>query len=337
MSTLVRILTIAAVAMRLCPVLADEPQGRSHALTLLDVTSQDVLSVPKLAGDVPAAGRRVRVTPPEYAGTDVFHTLYLPRDWKQDGPPIPIIFEYTGNYFPQSGSTGEPEDAGLGYCLSGGKYIWVSLPYISKDHKDNAVTWWGDDKATVEYAKQNVPRIIAKYQADPKAVFLCGFSRGAIGVNYIGLHDDEVSKLWTAFVSHDHFDGIRAWGRTSWGSPLEKYRKESLERLKRVGKRPYLVSQNGSKYGTEEYLQSVLPDVENFTFNDISAGQIFGSFPNKYAKTGHTDIWAIKPSPFRVSAWKWMNQVVRSSTTTPNASGSSMPRDVDRPQPEARP
>lgn len=282
------------------------------AAVMLDLDSQEVLVVPSLSEGSPAAGKRVKVTTNEYAGTDVFHTLYLPNNWQKDGPVIPIIFEYTGNYFPASGSTGEPEDAGLGYCLSGGKYIWVSLPYISEDHKDNERTWWGDDKATVEYAKQSVPRIIQEYGADPNAVFLCGFSRGAIGVNYIGLHDDEIAKLWTAFISHDHFDGIKEWGRTSWGSPLEKYREQSLERLKRVGNRPYFVSQNGSKYGTEEYLRSVLPDVSNYTFSYIKATEIFGDLPNEFAKTGHTDVWAIKPSPYRSRTWDWMNRVANS-------------------------
>lgn len=294
-------LAIVAVLVTL-PANADD-------IVMLDIDSQEVLSVPRLSSGEPAAGRRVALTPPEYAGTEVFHTLYLPPGWKTNGPKLPIIFEYTGNYFPRSGSTGEPEDAGLGYCLSGGKYIWVSLPYISDDRKDNERTWWGDDKATVKYARLNVPRIIQQFGANPDAVFLCGFSRGAIGVNYLGLHDDEVAKLWTAFISHDHFDGIRPWGRTDWGSPLEKYRKESRVRLKRIGNRPYLVSQNGSKYGTEEYLKSVLPHIENFTFNYISATEIFGSFPNKHAKSAHTDVWAIKPSVYRSNAWAWMNRV----------------------------
>ena len=245
---------------------ASAPVPGSAQNDLIPENSNETLVIPKLSTGAPEAGKRVRVTPPEFKGTDVFHTLFLPKTWKEDGRKTPIIFELTGNYHPPSGSTGEPEGGALGYCLSAGQYIWVSLPYISKDGTDNAVTWWGDEKKTVAYAKKYVPQIIKQYSADPNAVFLCGFSRGAIGVNFIGLHDDEVAKLWTAFVSHDHFDGIRAWGRTSWGSPLKKYRKESLARLKRVGNRPYLVSQNGKNYGTEEYLNSVLKKKNNFEF-----------------------------------------------------------------------
>ena len=276
---------------------------------LLDPNSTHEVHTPIVTKGDPHAGKRVAITPPEYTGTKVFHTLYLPPDWKRDGPKLPIIFEYTGNYFPKSGSSGEPEDAGLGFGLSGGEYIWVSLPYINEAHNDNQVTWWGDENATVDYAKKNVPKIIDQYNANPNAVFLCGFSRGAIGVNYLGLHDDEVAKLWTAFISHDHFDGVKQW-RAPWGAPLEKYRKEAAVRLKRIGDRPYLVSQNGSVETNKKYIRSVLPDVSNFTFATVKTAEIFGQFPNEIAKHPHTDRWLCKPSPYRERSWQWMNNVV---------------------------
>lgn len=275
----------------------------------IDPSSAEILEIPELSDEEPAAGKKVKVTPAQYAGTDVFHTLYLPGNWTKNGDPLPIIFEYTGNYFPRAGSTGEPEDGALGYCLSAAKYIWVSLPYISEGGTDNAVTWWGDEAATIAYAKKYVPAIIKEFNADAKNVFLCGFSRGAIGVNYIGLHDEHIAKLWTAFISHDHFDGVKQWGRTNWGSPLQKYRHEAAVRLKRVAGRPYLVSQNGGNYGTEEFIGEVLPDAGNFTFATISAGEIFGGFPNEFVKAAHTDRWALKPGKYRTRAWQWMNDV----------------------------
>lgn len=283
---------------------------------VLDVHSDKVLAVPVLSDGAPGAGKRVKVTPPEYAGTNVFHTLYLPEGWKKNGAKLPVIFEYTGNHHPASGSTGEVEGAGLGYGVSGGRSIWVSLPYISKDHKDNQVTWWGDAAATVAYAKRNVPRIIAEFGGDPEAVFLCGFSRGAIGVNYLGLHDDEMAGLWTAFITHDHFDGVKQW-RAPWGAPLAKYRKEAATRLKRVGGRPYLVSQNGGGYGTEEFVRSVLPLVDNFTFLTVDTAEIFGEFPNEVAKHPHTDRWALLPSKDRTTTWAWMNRVTEGLSGKP--------------------
>lgn len=286
-------------------------QSANFRRDVLDVDSPETLSIPPLSAGSPAPGKRAKVTPPEYAGTEVFHTVYLPDTWKRGGQRLPIIFEYTGNYYPAAGSTGEPEDAGLGFGLSGGKFIWVSLPYISKDHKDNAVTWWGDDQATVAYAKLNVPRIIKAYHADPRAVVLCGFSRGAIGVNYIGLHDDEIAGLWTAFVTHDHFDGVRQWGGTEWGSPLQKYRQEALKRLQRVGRRPYLVSENGKKRETEGYVTSALRDVSNFTFSYVGTEEALGAFPNAFAKHAHNDRWLLRPSAYRSTTWTWMNTVMQ--------------------------
>ena len=284
----------------------------------LKIDSNQVLVVPRTENGPPAAGRRVRQTAVEYAGTDVYHTVYLPDAWQADGPPLPVIFEYTGNYFPASGSTGEVKDAALGYCLTGGQFIWVSLPYIKADGQQNEVTWWGDTAATVNYAKVNVPRILEQFHADSRTVLLCGFSRGAIGVNYIGLHDDEVARLWTGFVSHDHFDGIRAWGRTDWGSPLEKYRREAAERLRRVGQRPYLVSHNGRGYGVVEFVQQTLGDDHRIEFLYTDSRRDLGAFPNQWARSSHTDAWAVRPSEDRRVAWQWINQVIRESTTDSN-------------------
>ena len=279
----------------------------------LEPDSTEKLSAPELSSGPLAAGKRVNITPPEYVGTQVYHTVYLPEDWEPEGRSLPIIFEYTGNYFPTSGSTGEVQDAALGYGLTGGTFIWVSLPYIHENHQENQVTWWGDERATVEYAKVNVPKIIKAYNAKADAVFLCGFSRGAIGVNYLGLYDDEVAELWTAFITHDHFDGIREWRNTEWGTPFDQYRAAAELRLQRVAGRPYLVCQNGDQYGTEAFVRERLRTVENFTFIDVQTAEIFGSFPNQIAKHPHTDRWAWVPSKFRTQAWQWMNQVVESS------------------------
>ncbi len=291
----------------------------------LETPSSEILQTPKVTSGKPAAGKRVTVTPEEYQGTQVFHTLYLPKSWSPTGKKLPIIFEYTGNYFPRAGSTGEPEGAGLGYGLSGGKFIWVSLPYISQDHKDNQKTWWGDIQATLNYAKKNVPKIIKEFNADPNQVFLCGFSRGAIGVNFLGHHDDEISKLWTAFISHDHFDGVRQWSRP-WGAPLKIYREEALVRLRRVGNRPYLVIQNGSVKGIEDYVRSAIPNISNFTFSSVNTAKALGKFPNEFAIHPHNDRWLSKPSADREKTWNWVNQVLqRKLTNVPESTAKEKP------------
>lgn len=282
------------------------------AAAAVSAQDQETLVLPVLSKGSAAAGKKVAVTPLEYAGTEVFHTLFLPEDWSPDGPKLPIIFEYTGNRFPASGSTGKVEDAALGFGLSGGKYIWVSLPYVSEKGTANEVTWWGDEDATVRYAKTNVPQIIKQYGADPNAVFLCGFSRGAIAVNYIGLHDDEIAGLWSAFVTHDHFDGARSWG-TRWGAPLKRYQADAKERLARVGQRPYWVSQQGNHSASEMFVRSALDDVNNFQFAYVNVGSILGEFPNDTAKTSHTDRWLLKPSIERQAVWGWMRKVIQSA------------------------
>ena len=70
------------------------------------------------------------------------------------------------------------------------------MPYVAKDKQRNTRTWWGDRQATIDYCKINLPRICKQFGGDPKSVFVCGFSRGAIGASYIGLADDEIAALW---------------------------------------------------------------------------------------------------------------------------------------------
>ena len=129
-------------------------------------------------------------------------------------------------------------------------------------------------------------------------------------MNYIGLHDDEIAGLWSAFITHDHYDGVREWGGTTWGAPLARYREEAKERLKRVGGRPFLVSQNGNTRESEKLIRSVLSEVENFTFSDVITRETLGEFPNEIAKAAHTDRWLVKPSRYRTTTWEWMNAAV---------------------------
>ena len=65
-----------------------------------------------VTSDAPAAGKLVKVTVPEYAGTGVHHCLYLPTDW-QKGKLYPVIVEYAGNQY-GSVCSGKVEDCRLG-------------------------------------------------------------------------------------------------------------------------------------------------------------------------------------------------------------------------------
>lgn len=287
-------------------------------LTVLNAVAAD-LPLPPLVVGPPAAGRRVAVTPPEYAGTQVHHLVALPDDWTPDwsarGKRWPVIVEYTGNFHPASGSTGKIEGAALGYGLSRGEAIWVVLPYVAVDGRRNEVTWWGDTAATVRYAKTNVPRICAEFGGESTQVLLCGFSRGAIGVSFIGLHDDEVAQLWCGLWAHDHFDGAREWRGTEWGSPLARYQTEATARLRRLRGRPLLVTQGDTGSLTRDYLQPRLEPTQ-WTFRTIDMHALFGAFPNPSAKAPHTDRWLLRESADGDAVRQWW-QALRGQDTRP--------------------
>src|SRR3546814_19911103 len=92
----------------------------------------------------------VRQVTPGWEKTEVYHALYLPRNWKPDGK-YPVIVEYAGNGVVRNKfgdvSEGTVEGSCLGYGLSGGvDFIWVCMPYveIKNGEKGNAIKWWGD-------------------------------------------------------------------------------------------------------------------------------------------------------------------------------------------------
>ena len=278
--------SVLAVGLSLLMAFAVQPDDRR--------ATKD-LDTPEMTEEKPAAGRRVRQIAPEYEGTAVYHALYLPVDWKPGGK-YPVIVEYTGNKFPKCGSTGEVKDANLGYGITGGKaFIWVSMPYIEKGGRENAVMWWGDRQATIDYCKMNLPRICADFGGDPKRVFICGFSRGAIATSYIGLADDEIASFWKGLIAHDHFDGDR-----NWGYP-ESDRKAALVRLDRIKGRPVLACGEGNDF-LREY-----PDLADFTFLKPPVAQIF-KIPEGKVIHPHTDLWMHRESKYREQARRWLSR-----------------------------
>ena len=260
-----------------------------------DKSVSNDLVTPTMTDEEPAAGRRVRQVAPEYEGSDVYHALYLPEDWKP-GKKYSVLVEYTGNKFAACGSTGEVKDANLGFGLTGGKgFIWVSMPYIEIGRKENAVTWWGDKDATVDYCKTNLPRICEEFGGDLSSIFVCGFSRGAIGASYIGLADDEIARFWKGMITHDHFDGDRKWGYP------ESDRESALVRLARLKGRPVLACG-----GANEFLRDHL-DLAKFTFLRPPVAKIF-AIPDGKVIHPHTDLWMHRESIYRDEARRWLNE-----------------------------
>lgn len=252
------------------------------------------LVTPEMTDGQPAAGRRVRQVAPEYKGTEVYHALYLPSDWKVGGK-YSVIVEYTGNKFPACGSTGEVKDANLGYGLSGGKgFIWVSMPYIEKGRQKNAVTWWGDKQATTDYCKTNLPRICKQFGGDLDSIFICGFSRGAIAASYIGLADDEIASFWKGMVTHDHFDGDREWGYP------DSDRKSALVRLARFKGRPLLACGGGNDFLRDH------PELAKLTILRPPVAKLF-KIPEGKVIHPHTDLWMHRASEYRETARQWLS------------------------------
>ena len=269
------------------------------------------LITPTMTEDAPAAGKRVRQIAPEYVGTKVYHALYLPSDWKPGGK-YPVIVEYTGNKFPPGKGSGEVKDANLGYGMSGGKgFIWVTMPYVQKGRKENAVTWWGDKQATVDYCKVNLPRIYKQFGGDVDNVFVCGFSRGAIGSSYIGLADDDIANLWKGMFTHDHFDGHKKWGYEN------SDRASALTRLSRLKGRPVLICGQHASNVRNGYLEDHL-DLAQFTFLDVPTTKIFNIPEGPYIHS-HTDLWMHRESPYRRKARAWLKNVLAEDRSDPLA------------------
>ncbi len=257
------------------------------------------LRVPVCSKLMPDSGRRVRRTVDNFSTDDVYHTLFLPDDWAP-GKSFPIIIEYAGNggYRDPLGDecTGRPEDCNLGYGLSEGHgFIWICLPYLNNTRDDLAITWWGDapeyaPQPTLDYCKAAIEDTCENFGGDRERIILCGFSRGAIACNYLGLYDDQIAKLWKAFVVCSHYDGVRRWPYPDSDA------KSAAIRLARLQGRPQFII--GERNQTDETRNYLLPLKQtNQTF--ASTG-----FRN------HSDQWILRPCPAREQLRAWLHQIV---------------------------
>lgn len=233
---------------------------------------------------------------------DVYHVLYLPSDWEKE-KKYPVIVEYAGNgpYNDKNGdkSSGFVEGSKLGYGFSGGKgYIWLCLPYLNSSGTKNVRQWWGDEPQydpapTVQYCKFTVQRVCKKFGGDLEKIILCGFSRGAIACNFIGLYDDGIAKLWAGFIPFSHYDGVRRWAY------IGSDRKSAKKRISRLGGRPQLILSESRENNqlTRNYIESL---------KGIDAGNL------TYMESGfrnHNDEWVLRPSPSRSFTRQWLNRI----------------------------
>lgn len=248
------------------------------------------LQTPAMIHDQPAAGKRVRHQLKRYENTEVYHALFLPENWIPD-QTFPVIVEYAGNG-PYQNSMGDRcsglvEDCNLGYGISGGNdFIWICLPFVDPTHQHNQRQWWGDIEESVLYCREAVQMVINEFGGEAENVFITGFSRGAIACHYIGLHDDEIAKLWAGFICHSHFDGVRNWNYP--GSDPASARR----RLMRLKGRPVFISQEKSTKAIRDYLDKTEVAV-NFELHTAP-------FQN------HTDQWILREIPLRSTLRTWL-------------------------------
>ncbi len=259
------------------------------------------LAVPPLTEAVAGPGLRVRETHPDWRGTEVHHVLYLPANWTPDRR-WPVLVEFAGNgpYRNNLGdvSTGRVEGSRLGYGLSGGRdHIWLCLPYLDGSGRTNVTQWWGtrprhDPGPTLRHTRAVIDDVCRRFAGDTNRLVLCGFSRGAIACNYLGLHNDEIARLWRAFMPYSHYDGVR----TSWPYPGAD-RESALKRLQRLAGRPqFICGEANNAFQTRAWLEAT-GIRGDFTF--VGTG-----FRN------HDDAWILRPSPARDQARRWLRRVL---------------------------
>ena len=263
---------------------------------LPDIRSlQPDLEVPPVEHGEPAPGRRVFQTTRGWQETAVYHALYLPKNWKP-GAKFPVFVEYPGNggYRNAFGDTsnGLIEQCRMGYGISAGvDYIWLSMPFVgvTEVSRGNRTLWWGDADETAAYCVDTVREVCRDFGGDERALILCGFSRGSIACNYIGLRNDMIAPLWRAFICHSHYDGVQ----TNWPY-ADADRDSALTRLERLKGRPQFICHEGSTEATRRYLEGTgVPG--DFTFADLP-------FRN------HTDLWTLRNTEPRRRVRAWLRE-----------------------------
>lgn len=260
------------------------------------------LALPTVSHTAPGPGLRVPITAPGWEATAVSHLLYLPADWKA-AARFPVLVEWTGNQYKSptgDACPGTPEGAKLGFGISGGEgCIWLALPYLDNPGKQPVTTWWGnapeyDPQPTLAYCRAAVRDVCERFGGDPYRVVLAGFSRGAIAVNYLGLHDAETARLWRGFVCYSHYDGVRRW-------PFpDSHMESAAARIKRLAGRPQFVC--GEAANAE--------DTRLFLERNGQLG--LGEFT--FCGTGfrnHNDAWILRPSEARTRLREWFRKVVQ--------------------------
>jgi len=292
-------------------------ESTTTAPRMLQLVSPDV-HLPSLSSGPATAGKRLLeklATTEQPAATEFsladgepYHVVGLPTDW-QPGKSYPLLVELAGNgpYKNLLGdfNSGRVEDGELSWGLSGGDcWITLAVPFLNNAGDQPVVQWWGnpptyDPQATIDYLERAVEQVCQRYGADPERIVLTGFSRGSLACSYIGLANDQVAKRWRGLLCYSHVDGVREWPYPNSDAQA------AAVRWRRFAGRPVLIMhESGGLTGptqsqTEQFLQSQ------------KLGQGISLQQTQFLN--HDDAWALRPSPARQDARKWLAEVVESS------------------------
>lgn len=303
----------------LMPMASASPPLQENCTGYPDIASVPPdLVVPPLTLGPARPGMRVRATLAPWAGTHVYHALYLPPDWTLDGPRLPVFVDFPGNgpFADDQGdrSPGTVDGLELGYGATGGTgFIWLTLPFLTTTMgaaTADQTWWWGchmvsppqgrcapgdvyDIGPTLNYTIAAVAEVVTHYNGDPGAVVLGGFSRGALATYYVGLHDATIAGLWAGFVPYAHLDGVLPWPYPA------SDRASALTRLHRLRGRPSFI--------VGECDLATVVERDYILSTNVTAPFVFVStgFRN------HNDTWTMRPGPARDRLRSWLAQFQR--------------------------
>lgn len=238
--------------------------------------------IPKIGINGPEIGKRCRIYLKEY--DNVYYLIYLPYNY-EDTRKFPIIFESPAN--PYNPTCGLPEDIYMGYGITQGyDYIWVCAPIVDTEDKIIGSYWGKDPLSTVQCWISIIRDVKSKYRIDDSNIVLCGFSRGAISCCYIGNYTEEISKIWSSYFCHAHFDGC-----------CQSVLGSSSERINRIGNRKVLITVGENDYAkicSQRSYEKLLKSEINVNYIEIPG-------------VDHSPNWILDETESTNKAREWLN------------------------------
>ena len=103
------------------------------------------------------------------------------------------------------------------------------------------------------------------------------------------------------------------WIGTNWGSPLNAYRKDAINRLSRLRKRPLLTIQKADRFVNVTFPYSYLPAPYDWTVMLVDMYAIYGQIPNQYVISTHNDKWLMYCGTCTAGKQfqSWLNRALR--------------------------